>query len=69
MPSGVSLLNSDCAASHGAMISSLRIAANAEAFQLMLEAVEGDDQEKAKRANAKLMDSQAIVESLQKGRN
>jgi|TARA_B000000460_G_C21286978_1_gene294237 hypothetical protein len=51
------------------MISSLRIAANAEAFQLMLEAVEGDDQQKAERANAKLMDSQAIVESLQKGRN
>jgi len=35
----------------------------------MLEAVEGNDQEKAERANAKLMESQAIVDSLQKGRN
>ena len=40
-----------------------------EAFQLMLEAVEGNDQQKAERANAKLMDSAAIAESLQKSVN
>ena len=40
-----------------------------EAFQLMLEAVEGNDQQKAERANAKLMDSAAIAESLQKSGN
>jgi len=40
-----------------------------EAFELMLEAVEEDDQEKAKLANEKLMDSRAIVESLQNAIN
>jgi len=40
-----------------------------EAFQLMLEAVEGNDQQKAERANEKLAESQVIVESLQNGGN
>lgn len=52
---------------HGKLVKYMHL--RLEAFQLMLEAVEEDDQEKAKRANAKLLDSQAIVESLRKGRN
>jgi len=52
---------------HGKLVKYMHL--RLEAFQLMLEAVEGNDQQKAERANAKLMDSAAIAESLQKGRD
>jgi len=47
---------------HGKLVKYMHL--RLEAFQLMLEAVEGNDQQKAERANAKLMASQAIVDNL-----
>ena len=52
---------------HGKLVKYMHL--RLEAFQLMLEAVEGNNQQKAERANAKLAESQAIVESLRKGRD
>jgi rhomboid protease GluP len=52
---------------HGKLLKYMHL--RLEAFQLMLEAVEGNDQQKAEQANAKLAESQAIVDSLQNGDN
>ena len=52
---------------HGKLVKYMHL--RLDAFQLLLEAVEGNDQQKAKLANAKLLESQAILGSLQNGGN
>ena len=52
---------------HGNLVNYMQL--RLDAFKLLLESVEENDQQKAKLANAKLLEAQAILGSIQNGGN